>query len=218
MSWRRHNLDESVFDVPNTSEHWYWLGFLLADGCVFSRREGRDWLLQVKLQRGDRHLLESLRRFLRYSGPLRDQPQCNAVVLAVHSKRLCTALRDLGIVPRKSFDGHPLPIVPNEFAYAFARGHFDGNGFLHQRTARSYRLGYSGQRRLMRWLNDKLHHLVGVGAGRLEDKGGCASLVFGRRPEVSALVRWMYGNDDCGAGVPCLLRKRVAVDPLLREG
>ena len=218
MTWRRFGLNEHAFDELTTTEHWYWLGFLLADGCVFSRRAGQDWLLQVKLQLHDRHLVEALKCFLEYEGEVRSFPARNAAILAVHSKVLCSRLRDLGIVQRKSFDGHPMPVVPSSCAYAFVRGHFDGNGYVQQRTPNSYRLGFSGQSRLMRWLAETAEHLVGVHGGRIEDRGGCAALVFGRRPEVASLARWMCGLHDNGSGLPCLLRKRAALEPLLQEG
>ena len=216
MKHRRYELNEHAFDEMQTSEKWYWLGFLLADGSVFTRRQGREWLLQVKLQRADLHLVESLRHFLRYTGKIRYLRKDNAVVLVIYSKRLCMRLIELGVVPRKSFDGHPIPVVPNHFAFAFFRGHFDANGCIHQRTENSFRLEFSGQRRLMRWLQEKIEHLVGAVGGRIDEHTGCASLVYGRRPEVNAIAQWLCGFDDFGSNLPCLLRKRVSLDPLLQ--
>jgi len=213
MSARTRNLNELAFDAMDTEAHWYWLGFLLADGSVFHRR--CEWRLAVSLRESDRDHLEALREFLGYEAPLELVSRAAQVRLVVYSMRLCRRLFELGVVPRKSFDGHPMPVVPNRFAFAFVRGHFDGNGHACKVSPNGYKLGFAGQHRLMRWMQERLRHLVGVPPGLFYDKGGCAELVYGRRHQVRALARWLYGFDHDKPGVPHLARKRAVLEPLL---
>lgn len=212
---RTHPLKEDAFQTLATKEGWYWLGLLFSDGCVFTRRNGREWLLQLKLHRDDRVVVEGFASFIGYGGPLRDVG--DAVALSVYSKPLCTRLVELGVVPRKSFDGHPLPGVPARFAYAFVRGHFDGNWHVTQRTPGSFRLGFCGQHRLMDWLGERLKQLVGVEYCELRHRTGCGTLTYGRRHEVRALARWLMGHDDEGSGTPFMPRKRFLLEQVARS-
>lgn len=212
MNCRTHALRETAFDTLATEESWYWLGLLLADGCVFTRRGGREWLLQLKLHACDRGVVEGLAQFIGYEGQLRSVGP--HVALVVYSKPLCQRLLALGVVPRKSFDGHPLPAVPARFMFAFARGHFDGNGHIFQRTRRSFRLGFCGQPRLMDWFRERMRQLVGVEHGDLRHVVGCGTLTYGRRSEVGALARWLLGHDDGGSGKPFMPRKRTLLEHL----
>ncbi len=212
---RTHCLNESAFDTLATEASWYWLGLLLADGCVFTRRNGREWLLQLKLHENDRIVVEEFAQFIGFDGALREYP--GSVSLVTYSKPLCQRLIGLGIVPRKSFDGHPLPCVPSRFMFAFTRGHFDGNGHVEQRTRDSYRLGFCGQARFMDWLREGIGQLVGAEGGALAHVRGCGTLVYGRRPEVRAIARWMLGDDDGGSGAPFMPRKRDLLEKLARS-
>ncbi len=208
-----YTVNEQVFDSMDSEEQWYWLGFILGDGCIFTRRN--EWRLQVRLRADDGKHLETLRAFLQFGGALHLECEEAALCLVVYSRGLCARLIDLGVVPNKSFGGHPMPTVPNRFTFAFLRGHFDANGHVSQVSPNGYKLGFSGQHRLMRWVQERLRHLVGVSPGLFYDKGGCAELVYGRREQVRAIARWLYGFENDALGVPRLSRKRVRLEPVI---
>jgi hypothetical protein len=217
MTIRRYTLNEAAFDVMDTSAHWYWLGFLLGDGSVLVRRDATEHRLSVTLWQRDRSHLERLSTFLSYDGPLHETRAGRYVDLAITSKHLCRRVIELGVVPRKSFGGHPMPEVPNRFCHAFMRGHFDANGHVTQVSKNGYKLGFAGQHRLMRWMAEKVEHLSGANRSLFYDRGGCAELVFGRRSQVQRVAEWMYGVDDRDTGRPNLARKRIGLNPILGE-
>jgi transposase-like protein len=59
---RTHTLDESVFDTI-TEESAYWIGFLMADGCIGSKKP----VVSLCLADEDRHHVERFRSFLKSS-------------------------------------------------------------------------------------------------------------------------------------------------------
>src|SRR5918999_1722778 len=77
---RRWPVSHSAFSSPLSSEAWYWLGFLAADGCVSGTR--------VSLGLAP-HSEGALRRFARFMGcpgkPLRTAARGRQLVLEVHS-------------------------------------------------------------------------------------------------------------------------------------
>jgi hypothetical protein len=217
MEWRRHKLNEHYFDRMDTAEKWYWYGFILADGCVFSRRDGRERLFQLRLAERDRTHLEEFSQALSYEGPIRRvvPPPASrwepSVTIAIYSRALCTRLLELGLVQRKSFDGHPLPSVPAMFTQPFVRGHFDANGYASvDRETRNFNIGFSGTPRMMRWLHAWIRHVSGVGGGSFSHRGSCGELKYRGNRQVRRLATWLYD-----APGPFLVRKRVVLEPLI---
>lgn len=217
MDCRRYQLNEHYFDRLDTAEKWYWYGFILADGCVFSRRGGREWLFQVRLAESDCEHLERLRAAIGFEGtirhlrPLRDSAEEPSVTMAIYSHRLCARLLELGLVPRKSFGGHPLPCVPALSFQSFARGHYDANGYASfEPKTGNFNIGFSGTPRMMRWLLEWLRRTTGARGGSFSHRGSCGELKFRGNHQVKQLATWLYAADG-----PFLDRKRAVLAPLL---
>jgi len=130
---RRYLLDESVFDVI-TPESAYWIGFLMADGCVTGGTGGHGYKLAVGLAEKDVRHLESLRSFLKSNHPLHEVVQQRAgrqhaaTYLIVCSDRLCRALISHGVAERKTFTARASSNLT--FNRDFWRGLVDGDGSL----------------------------------------------------------------------------------------
>lgn len=128
-AWRKHSLDQHYFDVIDTPDKAYWLGFIAGDGCV------ANGALTVALAARDAGHLRSLAVALRATHPVR---MSTATVkgkvypragITLHSWRLLTALARHGIVPRKSatlepWDG-PADLMPH-----YWRGLVDADGHI----------------------------------------------------------------------------------------
>lgn len=126
-------VDKSAFEKP-TEDRDYWLGFLLADGCILDRGPTQK-VLVVQLAVIDVDHLHKLKGFLGYEGNITggtDYPP----QLRVHSNPLSSSLSKFGIVPRKTDSAEMLdPVVassPN-----FWRGVIDGDGCLYYHGAKS---------------------------------------------------------------------------------
>lgn len=58
---RHHSIDESFFETIDSEEKAYWVGFILADGCI---NDFKGWTLVVSLQLGDINHLRKLQAAL----------------------------------------------------------------------------------------------------------------------------------------------------------
>ena len=124
---RRIPLDAKVFE-RDCEEAQYWIGFLIADGCVLN-----NGTLSVALAVVDREHLVRLGRFLK-SGALIFEGKGNQssykpgrpfVKLSVFSKSLVENLGEFGVVPRKT--GRE-KLLKYEFSRHTWRGVIDGDG------------------------------------------------------------------------------------------
>jgi hypothetical protein len=137
---RVHTLREDAFDCSSDPNAAYWVGFLMADGCVYGRR------LSVCLAARDGEHVEKLRSFLGSTAPIsaRDNGG-NGRTLAISSWRLVTALARYGVVPRKSLTAKVLGLEDDR---DFWRGAVDGDGSVAIYTRRA-ELHLNGSRRMM---------------------------------------------------------------------
>ncbi len=123
---RRKFVDEHVFDVVDTPEKAYWLGFLLADGCV-TAHYGTP-VLSLGLGNRDAEHVERFRAFVRSEKKLDRAVGCK---LAFRSPHTAARLKGLGMEPRKSCrERAAAELIDNR---DFWRGVVDGDGWLKYR-------------------------------------------------------------------------------------
>ena len=127
MPISEYAVDDTVFDEIN-EESAYWIGFLMADGCV---RDGGRIILALQLR--DKEHVVKFRSFLKSNHKIREDveldverriyPKCG---ISVTSKRLVERLIYFGVTPRKSHTAK----VNDELAFNrhFWRGVIDGDG------------------------------------------------------------------------------------------
>jgi hypothetical protein len=126
---------EGAFDVV-TEESAYWVGFLMADGCI-SRNHGRRALVILNLAGIDIDHVARFRDFVGSSAPihlsdrkpgsLNGRPITGGTTarVAVRSDRLAEALGRFGVVPAKTYTAR---IIGLEDDRHFWRGVVDGDG------------------------------------------------------------------------------------------
>jgi len=136
---RKYAVDETFFDVIDTEEKAYWMGFILADGHITRTKDGRLTGLGVCLASVDRGHLEKLKQSLSSEHPIYHevtnpspasaiQGQHHLDRIYVSSLKLAKSLGNLGIVPAKSKIARPHLDFPKELHRHYWRGLVDGDG------------------------------------------------------------------------------------------
>jgi len=130
---RKYHCNEHFFDVIDTEEKAYWLGFLYADGgLTYSKGQNR---IRVQLNINDSAHLEKLNMSLSSNAKIvygqdydpRTGKNNKYAVLKIYSKWMCESLMHLGYVPSNN-SANTVPHMNEEFIPAFIRGLFDGDG------------------------------------------------------------------------------------------
>ena len=129
MTGWKYKVDETFFDKIDTEEKAYVLGLWYSDGCV--DEEGK---MRIGLQEKDKHILEDIKKIMKYEGPLlfspKESPNSNIWHLVINRKEMAEKLIKCGCIPNKSltlkFPNQD--ILPIELQRHFIRGMSDGDG------------------------------------------------------------------------------------------
>ena len=126
QSKKSSHLSEEVFASLN-EESAYWIGFLIADGCMTKRGDNSS-CVTLSLSDVDIGHLRKFRFFLGCDLPIAMKPGKMAS-LCVHSTRLCSDLERNGVVPNKTFITTATDLL--EKNVDFWRGVVDGDGNMY---------------------------------------------------------------------------------------
>ena len=127
--------DNTVFDIIDTEEKAYWLGFLYADGYISSTNN----TVELSLKSTDYEHLNKFKVFLQYRGDVKiSSIKCkdksySRCRLSVTDKHFHDRLVRLGCIPKKSLilKFPSLNIFSNkDLVIDFIRGYIDGDGCL----------------------------------------------------------------------------------------
>jgi hypothetical protein len=139
---RKYNIDETFFDVIDTEEKAYFLGFLYADGYNNTDRNS----VNLSLKESDKDILIRLNNLIQPDKPLQYvefkketrgyKNSSNQYRLAIANKHISERLTELGCCKNKT---HIITFpseeqVPKHLQRHFIRGYFDGDGCVSNRV------------------------------------------------------------------------------------
>jgi hypothetical protein len=142
---QKHTCNRNYFENIDTEEKAYWLGFIIADGCISKNQ------VIINLQHGDiGHLVK-----LQYAIAGTQEPHIYEGVsfgkkhkfakIAVSSTKMVKDFKKHGVSHRKSKYGFQLWQGPNHLLQHYYRGLFDGDGWIFQSGKRQYwQVGFCG--------------------------------------------------------------------------
>jgi AraC-like DNA-binding protein len=131
---RKYNLDEHYFDVINTEDKAYILGFIYADGNnLFSTNR-----IRIQLSKTDEEILQKMsyiffgEEILKYSSRTNDKGKVfEYVALNLFSKHMSQHLATLGVVEAKSHKIVFPEWLDKSLYRHFIRGLIDGDGWIY---------------------------------------------------------------------------------------
>lgn len=129
QSARKHNCNHDYFNLIDSGTKAYWLGFIMADGCIYKGDSKDSYRLQINLASGDRTVLERFNNSIESDYNIEDKIVNGHEVstLKINSTKMCKDLMSLGVTPKKSL----ICSMPNiQFKNDFIRGYFDGDGCI----------------------------------------------------------------------------------------
>ncbi len=125
---RFHTYESRYFQVIDTEEKAYWLGFLTADGCITAgRTKISSQRLTIHLGIRDYDQLIKFKQALQATQMVsKNERSCS---FTIYNSELVADLAVYGIVPRKTLHTKPAQVAP-ELERHYWRGVIDGDGHI----------------------------------------------------------------------------------------
>ena len=122
---RKYKLNENFFELINSEEKAYFLGFLFADGYVNEKLN----MIDLTLHNKDKEILNKFVELLYPEGRPLKIIRINYLRLVINSSVITNDLVKYGCVQAKTFK-LKFPQIPENFQRDFIRGYFDGDGSI----------------------------------------------------------------------------------------
>lgn len=122
---RKFFFNENFFEKIDSEEKAYWLGFIYADGSV----NHKTYSLEIELASIDKGHLQKLAFIIGYDGEITKTRQGKACRIRLHSRKLASDLKSLGIIRNKT-NRLVEPVLEESLRKHFWRGVFDGDGWF----------------------------------------------------------------------------------------
>jgi len=187
-----------LFDVIDSDEKAYWIGFAYADGNVY---EGHT--LRFQLQVADIAHLSKLGKLFSIDARVYNG---NAILL-LHSTHMANILESIGVVPRKTYVDSRAVIdnISPDLRYAFIRGMIDGDGCVCKSTRRPHTLkdgtlkskvthtvSISTCNQMCEAIRQDIIENAGTTLGCITKRQGCSDMAFGGISNMRKIYEYIY--------------------------
>lgn len=133
--------DDKIFEIIDTEEKAYWLGFLMADGYITVTDRNAE--LGIELNIKDKGHLFKFQKFLKTNAMVQERNRffekvannyCNKTLnscfIRIYNKKIVGDLISLGFQQNKRNKGLKFCQIPDNLKRHFIRGFFDGDGSI----------------------------------------------------------------------------------------
>ena len=209
MKHRKYHCDHHYFDIINSRTQAYWLGFIMADGNIETRKDRKNtYRFILKLSKCDETHIEKLNHVLQSDYPINDvtsyikDKEYKCSVLRIGSSILCEGLIQNGVLPAKSCkEVFPKNCIPKEYWKDFIRGIFDGDGcfswfFDNDRYIPSCSFSLCGSEQMLLDCFTYIYDCVGVNIPKITKKSDndLYTATIGGNFNVLKIMNWIYAN------------------------
>lgn len=143
---RKHFFNEHFFNVIDSEDKAYFLGFISADGAVIKKPNSREMRLYGHAR--DIDIFKKFRNCIGLNTDIKTFARWGSVpymALALYSKTIVDDLISLGVVPNKT-RVIKFPNIESQYYNHYIRGYFDGDGSiykLNEKSRKTQRFGFS---------------------------------------------------------------------------
>lgn len=203
---RRHTRpNDTYFDVLDSADKCYILGFLYADGCITN-----DDRISILLSIKDLEVLEFIQSNLSPQNKIdttnyqdKNFKRSKQIRFRFKSKYMVKRLKKLGFTTDKTkVDSNIFKHVPNKFKLDFIRGYCDGDGSVRCDKVKSWRntsVSFSnGSKKILKdiALYFNTYDLKGEKLKAYKNKSKFYTLSYYRKKEVHKICSLLYDNDN----------------------
>lgn len=160
---RKYNCDETFFDVIDSEEKAYWLGFIYADGYINKRKDSAVLRIGISITESDSNHLEKFKKAIKTDAPIHHYTvvqgykvgtkYCRIIISNDHVAR---SLIKHGCVEHKSNIVQPPIGLPEDLIRHFIRGFMDGNGSITRTSKQDYSISFTSTDSVLLWIMNHL--------------------------------------------------------------
>jgi DNA invertase Pin-like site-specific DNA recombinase len=184
-----YTINESYFDLIDTADKAYFLGFLYADGTNSSTRN----CARLQLADYDISVLEKFNACLGSNRPLyfrksKKENESDMYVLSINNKRISQQLYKLGVVDRKTLILEFPKWLDKTLYNHFIRGYFDGDGSM------SHNFQIAGTESFLQTLQEILMKECILNKTKLTRVKNIYVMSYGGRQQLIRIKNYLYQN------------------------
>ncbi|MEE1447971.1 LAGLIDADG family homing endonuclease [Faecalibacillus intestinalis] len=218
---RKTHHNDFYFETIDNEHKAYWLGLLLADGCVIEK-ENESNIIKLELNNKDRYLVEEFAKDINTNLEVHDykyERKHNSQI-QIRSNKMFKDLSKYGIVPRKTFLINKVPNIDLKLIRHLIRGYFDGDGCAylfkpHDQNKHRLNITFCGTEAFLIDVKNVLEK-ENIHYGKIINMNKYGSNVFnlryGRNESVIKLYEYLYKDSTI-----CLKRKKKKFEIFLDE-
>lgn len=118
--------NENYFDLIDSEEKAYFLGYIMADGNVSIINSQYSLKIHIAIQ--DRDIVDKFLKAINSSNKTKVKLNSNSYYVSLTSVHMCKGLIDLGVIPNKTGKEYISKDIPKDLIRHYVRGVFDGDG------------------------------------------------------------------------------------------
>lgn len=160
----KYYYDKRFFQIIDTEDKAYWLGFMYADGYVCTTQTNAEVAIELTardishLRKFNKNLHGNIEPIIRFRTTGNIEAKDGIASFRIYCKNMAKDLISHGCVPNKTFVIE-MPELSEELLPHFVRGYFDGDGSMYKDISRNS-IGFnftSGSEKMMRGLQEYLY-------------------------------------------------------------
>lgn len=206
---KTYKLNQSAFDEI-TELSAYWIGFLMADGCVQKKSKGFTDQIFLVLKPEDKQHLKKFKNFLDAENPIKKRKRSNKDYLGIQitSQEIVDQLAEFGVVPNKTKNAEVNGKLKSN--RHFWRGVVDGDGSVAMYNNKP-RIDLIGSKLLVNQFKDFVTDFCKTNASVLERNGSYSYRVNGKNVATEVIDK-LYKNSNV-----YLDRKKRVADEIMNK-
>lgn len=214
---RRKKFNEDYFEVIDTPEKAYFLGFIFADGCLIDNPKEYRYKLNIKIHNKDEDILERFISLLDSEVEIWRSKNREISEIGFSSKKMINDLKNIGVYQNKTYTIE-YPKIDEKLERHFLRGYFDGDGCIRinedkrDQSKRGDLRIVGGSVKFIETLNERMGKLFGVNVNKLYGPKNKQYKFVGwaGMSDIEQIYNGFYSDTDL-----FLVRKKIIFDEVI---
>jgi len=204
-SYKKYKLDDTVFDIIDSDEKAYWLGWYMTDGYNQETKHS----VSLRIQKRDAEILEKLKNFLKTDAPIlniKRKDKGKEIIcseLCICSVRFSKSLAKLGVIQNKTHK-KSIPNIEEKYLKSFIRGFFDGDGCISitkrkrkKGIAYSYQLNFTSNIEPLLFIKEYFEKHLNLNDRKIHlRKNQSYTLLYSGRKVCTKILDFLYKDAD----------------------